>query len=298
VLGSEDAFIGRQAQVLFERAEGTESTTATAGTVLTSDARFLVSLGMTEEGDGAATEEDWGDAGRAGEVRLDVGALFSADPVLVRRVIREACKRVLPAQERITYKHITTIAEQGNRVGFVTVIPGAVTVVNEYGTLVFRAYTPVSDPFCNTWELELREGVPAVLPDGRAIGLFRVEPEEFAGDPVRYARTQATPSQVFIDGEALENAGGTLVVKQLEVGDRFCPLGMNGQHKLVSDVLIDRKVIRRERAGLFKVCAVSGEQDREDEIVWIIAVGSDDRYKVSAETTAMFSIIVSGSENR
>jgi hypothetical protein len=57
---------------------------------------------------------------------------------------------------------------------------------------------------------------------------------------------------------------------------------------------VDRKFPRRGRAGLLKVCAGSGG---EDVVVWIIDVCLDERFKVSAETESMFSIIVSGAES-
>jgi tRNA(Ile)-lysidine synthetase-like protein len=201
---------------------------------------------------------------------------------------------VLPAQERITSEHIVTIAEKGNRIGFVTDIPGAVTVANEYGTLVFRPAVPARRPVDDTWKLALDEGASHGLPDGRMITLQRVEPQHFARDPVGFAQTYATVSQVFIDGETLGCADGELEVSYLHPGDRLCPLGMNGQHKLVSDVLVDRKIPKHKRSDLLKVFV---QNDRKDEIVWIIDVCLDDRYKVSTETTSMFSIIVSGTES-
>jgi tRNA(Ile)-lysidine synthase len=73
-------------------------------------------------------------------------SLFNADPVLVRRVIREACRRVMPSTARVTFKHIENIAAHGRHIGFATDIPGDVTVRNVYGTLIIRRKTAAEKP--------------------------------------------------------------------------------------------------------------------------------------------------------
>jgi tRNA(Ile)-lysidine synthase len=73
-------------------------------------------------------------------------SFFDADPVLVRRVIREACRRVMPPTARVTFKHIENIATKGRHIGFATDIPGDVTVRNVYGTLIIRRKTAAEKP--------------------------------------------------------------------------------------------------------------------------------------------------------
>jgi tRNA(Ile)-lysidine synthase len=86
-----------------------------------------------------------------GELRLNA-ALFDEDPILVRRAVREACKRVMPTNARLTFAHIDNIATKGRHIGFATDIPGDVTVRNVYGTLVIRrkmaTEKPRHDPRC------------------------------------------------------------------------------------------------------------------------------------------------------
>jgi tRNA(Ile)-lysidine synthase len=79
------------------------------------------------------------------ELHLDT-ALFDGDPVLVRRAVREACRRVMPANARLTFGHIDNIAENGRHIGFATDIPGDVTVRNVYGTLIIRRKTAAEKP--------------------------------------------------------------------------------------------------------------------------------------------------------
>jgi tRNA(Ile)-lysidine synthase len=240
---------------------------------------------------------------RDGVVSIDT-ALFDEEQALVRRVVKAACNRVLLAHERITWEHIVRIAEQGHHVGFVTNITGAVTVANEYGTLVICRLTKTADRVDGLWSTSFSEEFAQLLPDGRTIELARVESQFFGDDPVAYARANANDLRVFIDAEALlcggpvRNAGGgasesikevELWVSYLSPGDCFCPLGMGGHHKLVSDVLIDRKIPRRQRT---EICKVSTTGDTKGTVVWIIGLCLDERFKVSDETTSMFSIIV------
>jgi tRNA(Ile)-lysidine synthase len=73
-------------------------------------------------------------------------ALFGEEQALVRRVIRTACKRVMPPTARITFEHIENIVANGRHFGFATDIPGDVTVRNVYGTLVIRQKTAGEKP--------------------------------------------------------------------------------------------------------------------------------------------------------
>ena len=229
-------------------------------------------------------------------VKID-GALFDEDQALVRRLIQRVCKRLLPPDKRITSEHIITIAEQGNHVGFVTVICGAVTVANEYGTLVFyRDKEPVAGGE-GSQIASLEEGHQEVLPDGRIIELVRVAPESFSDDPVAFVRANASDTRAFIDEAKVFQAEGALKLSRVGHGDRFCPMGMGGHHRLVFDVFIDRKIPRRLRSAM---CKLSVGIDRgmgiQDEIVWVIGVQLDDRFKVSETTTSMLSIIVRAPE--
>jgi tRNA(Ile)-lysidine synthase len=234
-----------------------------------------------------------------GIVKID-GALFHEDRALVRRLIRRVCSRVAPKDKRITHEHIVSIAEQGNRVGFVTVIPGAITVTNEYGTLVIsRKEEPESAAKIEpSWCASLREDHPVILPDGRVVELIRIAPDSFQKDPVAFAQRNARDTQVFVDGDRVFRIGGELKLSRVRPGDRFCPLGMSGRHRLVSDVLIDRKIPRRLRSALCRVYVECvKENGPRDEIVWIIGVQLDDRFKVSETTRSMLSIIVGESKD-
>ena len=75
-----------------------------------------------------------------------------------------------------------------------------------------------------------------------------------------------------------------LQVSSLQPGDRICPLGLDGHSKLVSDVLIDRHIPRNQRGRLLKLTAGG-------QLVWLIGIQADDRFRVRADSQRLFSII-------
>ena len=74
-----------------------------------------------------------------------------------------------------------------------------------------------------------------------------------------------------------------LTIRPIENGDWFIPFGMTGR-KLVSDYLTDIKLsILQKRRQLVLV-------DASGSIVWVVGCRTDNRFKVSAETTKMLRI--------
>ena len=233
--------------------------------------------------------------GDKGSYKIDA-ALFGEDEALVKRIVHRTCKKVLPLQDRITAIHVNTIATQGANSNFAIDLPGNARVVNKYGVLTF--YPPAkntqqneTDPSLN---ISLVEGEPLQLPDGRQIVFTKVDSGLFKQNPVAYARTFSTSSHVFVCGDKLANA--VLFASYIQPGDRFCPLGMKGKHKLVSDVLIDKKIPEQDRAHIIKVTLSTCENipgEPSQEIIWLVDIQLDERFKVSDATTTMFSILVS-----
>jgi tRNA(Ile)-lysidine synthase len=69
-----------------------------------------------------------------------------------------------------------------------------------------------------------------------------------------------------------------LLIRNWIPGDRFFPFGMKGKSKKVSDLLIDQKLNLNQKKKV-KVL-LNGDGD----IIWVIGVRSDERYKVSDTT--------------
>lgn len=73
-----------------------------------------------------------------------------------------------------------------------------------------------------------------------------------------------------------------LVLRKWQKGDWFCPLGMNGQKKLLSDFLIDNKIniLQKEKQ------TVVVEQSTGN-IVWVTGLRPDHRYRVTDPTNVV-----------
>lgn len=73
-----------------------------------------------------------------------------------------------------------------------------------------------------------------------------------------------------------------LLLRKWRVGDWFIPFGMKGKKKL-SDFFTDRKLNINEKENAWVL--VSGE-----EIVWIVGLRSDERFKITEKTSKVFII--------
>ncbi|MCY7351776.1 MAG: tRNA lysidine(34) synthetase TilS [Cytophagaceae bacterium] len=82
------------------------------------------------------------------------------------------------------------------------------------------------------------------------------------------------PRQASFDADLLTFP---LTLRRWQPGDWFCPLGMNGRRKKVSDLLIDTKIPRSLKARVWVL--VSGES-----LVWVLGHRMDERFRVTPQT--------------
>jgi tRNA(Ile)-lysidine synthase len=73
---------------------------------------------------------------------------------------------------------------------------------------------------------------------------------------------------------AVVRLSGPLAVRNRRPGDRFRPLGLDGEKKL-QDFFVDRKVVRRLRDGVPLIV------DGSDRIVWVAGHGIDEAFRVT-----------------
>ncbi|MES1240391.1 MAG: tRNA lysidine(34) synthetase TilS [Acidobacteriota bacterium] len=98
---------------------------------------------------------------------------------------------------------------------------------------------------------------------------------------------------MFVEGSARRAglalplaAGDRITVRNRRPGDRIHPLGAAGSRKL-KDLLIDRRVPRRERERLPLICV--GEAG--ETIAWVPGVAIDQRFRITGESTVWLSEI-------
>ena len=196
---------------------------------------------------------------RPGRVEFDRQWMATLDRAMARRTIRSAVLEAFPEASRLEAAHIEALVDGLSADGFARDLPGGLRAESEYAKLVVsRAGQPE------------RVVAPSLLPipgtaDLGPAGLIRaefVDPADIAG----------TADSVTVDAGDLER----FVVDAPRPGDRMCPLGMDGSRKL-SDLLVDAKVVRRERLATPVV------RDGE-HIVWLAGVRMSEEYRIGADT--------------
>jgi tRNA(Ile)-lysidine synthase len=86
---------------------------------------------------------------------------------------------------------------------------------------------------------------------------------------------------VFVD---LDSLVFPLTIRTWEKGDVFYPFGMAGKKKKISDLLIDSKV------SVFEKEDIRVLQSGNGEIVWVIGMRSDERFRITDKTRQIMSI--------
>ena len=221
------------------------------------------------------------DAGRLG---LSLSALRSLHPALRRRVLRKAIVLVKSDLRRVTFQHIETLSRQivaeGTDGACVHLPDRVVAHITDGELIVSKSDTDLrklSRPkvtkaqFRYSVRAPLAEPVTITLKEAGIRVIFNIFATDSPGD-LRGAGQQ----QAFFDMEKLHFP---LVMRGLQPGDRFSPLGAGGTQK-VKKFLIDHKVPRRQRTRCPLLVS-------ENKIVWVVGHRIAEDAKVTASTTVV-----------
>ncbi len=85
---------------------------------------------------------------------------------------------------------------------------------------------------------------------------------------------------IFVDCDSLSFP---LVLRKWREGDSFQPFGMDGKSKKVSKLFKDEKVTRSDKEKTWLLCS-------ENQIVWVIGLRQDNRFRIKEETTNILKI--------
>jgi tRNA(Ile)-lysidine synthase len=89
-------------------------------------------------------------------------------------------------------------------------------------------------------------------------------------------------SSIFVDEDKLSFP---LQIRKWHEGDFFEPFGMNGQTKKVSKLFKDEKLSLFEKESTWLLCS-------NQEIVWVIGIRADERFKIDNSTKNIINISV------
>lgn len=219
-----------------------------------------------------------------GMVALDAARLAATDVAVARRVVRQAFLAVAP-DARLEARHIERTLELVAEGTGSQTIPLGVDVRVEHGLLFVRArsarerFTGGFLPVPGTLE----------LPDGSVL-TAAITPVAKGSDPVAIARVHGREwagSSVLLDAE---RAGASahdaeLWVEPPQAGEVFCPLGMHGQSKKLSDALCDAKIPAADKQDVAVV-----HTGPTGHIVWVAGLRADERCRVSAATKLLLEL--------
>lgn len=94
------------------------------------------------------------------------------------------------------------------------------------------------------------------------------------------ASTVPSAHCIFVDEDALQFP---LILRKWKEGDLFFPLGMDGKSKKVSKLFKDEKLSLLEKENCWILCS-------NNQIVWIIGIRQDERFKIKTTTTNVLQI--------
>lgn len=86
---------------------------------------------------------------------------------------------------------------------------------------------------------------------------------------------ESNPATAYFDADALRFP---LRLRRWQPGDRFCPLGMKGKQKKISNFLVDAKVPSTLKDRIYVL-------ESEGKIAWLVGFRTDDRFKINEKTT-------------
>jgi tRNA(Ile)-lysidine synthase len=209
-------------------------------------------------------------------VTLDRAAWQALHPSLQRATLRHAVQHLRWTLRDVSFAHVEAAVRVGRegRVGAQATLPQGVMLTVGYRTLIVAdaGYVPEPD-FCalsvdrQPLTVPGRTQMPGLVAVSEVVDK-RALPEDWADN--------ADPWRATLDADVV---GTGLALRRRQDGDRFCPLGLEGRHKLVSELLINEKVPAwwRDRVPLLV---------RSDgEIMWVCGWRVDDRARVTEYTS-------------
>ena len=126
----------------------------------------------------------------------------------------------------------------------------------------------------------LRSHRQTLIPHSVAALQTAIPSLRFSIEKMRAGIPKRSNDVLYLDVRCLN---APLTLRRWHEGDRFCPFGMKGKTKLVSDLLTDARLSRAERENQTVLCL-------GDDIVWVVGLRSDERFRLSP--TAQYLLVV------
>ena len=197
---------------------------------------------------------------------FNLSFMRTLDRTMARRTIRAGIMQMFPEASRLDAASIESIVENMDCDGYVQDLPEGLRVESRCGTLkVAKKIDP------ETWsDVVLESDGETDLGPAGLMYLEEVKLDELIYD-THIANVDA---DVFL---------GSLTAGPARNAERIVPLGMPEGSQLLSDVFIDAKVPKEQRAYVPIVRDAS-------EVVWVAGQKVADRYKITEQTTRVWQL--------
>lgn len=227
------------------------------------------------------TQEKWAEIAResgSNWVKLDKAG-WQALPLSLRRgTLRQAVRHIRSDLRDVGFEPIEQarlVAETGTT-GQQATLPGGLLLTVAYEQLMIAAepgMIPVDLP-----QVVGETAVPLPIPGQIQLTNGWVLTARIV-ENVDLAQVMANPDpwQAFVTGER------PLFLRTRHPGERMQPLGMNGQSNKLKEIMIDRKIPARLRAG-WPIVALAGRS------VWLVGHLVDERARVTAVSTPVIHL--------
>jgi len=198
--------------------------------------------------------------------KINIELLKKEHPAIVNYLIREYIKELRGSLRRITFSHVKTISELKN--GQKAFIPD-ITLIREYD-FVFP-FNPLKIKY---YEYKI-EKIPIIL------HLKEIDKNFEFKIISSLLRNFDDKRGAFLDYDKIDFP---IIVRKRKQGDRYSIFGMKGKTKKLKDIFNDMKIPKSKR-DLFPLFT-----DKNGEILWVLGLRVNERFKVTKQTKKILSI--------
>lgn len=223
-------------------------------------------------------QQTFGQEGNENKVCWNINDFLSNPLALRKRLVRETFFRITGNMLGITAHHVREVVKlfESPKAGKIINIPRDINVTCSYDSVVFEQ---IENLQINTSENK-SFSTPILIPGFTELteGQIRVQTQIL--EEKREITSLNPQMQAFLD---LEKTGSTIKARFFQNGDRFRPLGMEGNKKLKS-LFIDSKVPKYLRS---RIPILTNAQD---DIIWVYGQRIAHFYRVTDKTRKILFI--------
>ena len=217
------------------------------------------------------------------ELKVNSERLLRENAAVQVEIVRRGLEWAGSGERDLTEEHYKRILELAHRMagGKSLQLPGGFEVRREYGNLIFLRAGGGGPLGTRAEEIQIN------VPGQTLVGDCRVEAKilEFSAEGFEKFKAAKTGETEWFD---LEKLRLPLYIRGRKVGDRFVPLGQDGEKK-VGKFLTASRIARRVREKMLVVCD-------ENRIVWLWPVRMSEEVKVTHETKKVLQLRITESK--